>query len=68
MMMIAAAPAPGRFYVVCKVCLWTPGNTLREDDAFNTADSHKDKCPGGIPATATKTQITKARKIINGEY
>lgn len=68
MITVAAAHTPGRFYVVCNVCLWTPGRALPENDAFNAGDGHKDECPGEIPATATKAQITKARKILSGNY
>lgn len=68
MITVAAAHTPGKFYVVCNVCLWTPGRALPEGEAFATADGHKPNCPGEIPATATKAQITKARKIISGDY
>ena len=68
MMTLAAAHTPGKFYVVCNTCLWTPGRALPEHDAYNQADSHDQDCPGAIPTTTTKAQIAKAQKIINGDY
>lgn len=68
MAILTANHTTNTFHVICRECLWAAPTPLREDDAFDTANAHKDQCPGHIPTTRTPAQQRRARKILSGNY
>lgn len=65
---MASTPDSGLFLIVCRDCLWTPGRTMTEREIDRAENSHRNDCPGTIPATRSKTQFKAARRILTGNY
>jgi hypothetical protein len=68
MIAVLSTKHSGMYQVVCNDCLWNPGRTIPEDQAFRAADTHPASCPGKVPAHYTKSQIARARKLLSGDY
>jgi len=67
-MKILSTNTPDTYQVVCETCLWNPGRALPEEQAFSSAGTHPETCPGRIPEHYTKAQIARARKLLSGNY
>lgn len=62
---VMATRVPGHAVVVCPRCFWTSGPDA-EARIFTAADGHD--CPGEPPAGTAKSAITRARRLLAGDY
>jgi hypothetical protein len=68
MMHVLSTQTPDLHHIVCTDCLYATERPLPTQQALNQADTHRNTCPRTIPNTRTKTQQTRARKLLSGNY
>ncbi len=62
---VMATRVPGHAVAVCPLCFWIAGPDL-EARIFLAADAHD--CPGEPPSGLAKSAITRARRLLAGDY